>query len=174
MAAVALRLLSVPIAVLCRLIDAATCLMLAAIVAIGAAELAGRNLFNHSFVWAHEAALLLANWVYFLGICIVYQHKGDVTVGFLVERLGPATRRYWTAACHLAAATFFAIVAVHGWELLKLQAPFRSTGMGIPNPAFSAPVVAGAAILVLMTLRDMLAALAGAEAGPPPAAGAAG
>lgn len=169
MPALALRLLSTTIAGLCRLIDAATCLMLAAIVAIGALELAGRNFFNHSFVWAHECALLLASWVYFLGICIVYQHKGDVTVGFLVDRLGPTARRLWAAVCHLTGAVFFAIVAVHGWELLKLQAPFRTTGLGIPNPAFSAPVVVGAAILVLITLRDMAAALAGTEDGAPPA-----
>lgn len=161
MGATTARLLSRPIAAICDAIDVATCTMLAAIIAINALELAGRNLFNHSFVWVHEVAMLLANWVYFLGICTVYRRKGDVVVVFLTDRLPPGPRRAWTAACHLASAVFFAVVAVYGWELLKLQAPFRTTGLGIPNPAFSAPVAIGGVVLALITLRDAIAAVAG-------------
>lgn len=152
------------------IIDITVCLMLAAIVSIGGLEVAARNLFNHSFVWAHEVTILLANWVYFLGICIVYQHRGDITVTFFLDKLSPSLRRAWVILCHLISAALFAVIVWYGWELIKLQAPFHTTGLRIPNPAFSAPVVIGAVVLTLLTLRHALAEFVGEAPAQPSAA----
>lgn len=152
---------------LVQVIDVATCLMLAAIVAIGGLELCARNIFNHSFVWAHEVTILLANWVYFLGICIVYEKRGDVTVGVVNAILRNARlRRAWSALCEIVSAAVFATIAWYGWELLKLQAPFHTTGLRIPNPAFSAPAVVGAAVLTLLSIRHAVADLRGEDEAP--------
>lgn len=149
-----------------RAIDLAVCLMLAIIVMIGGVELVARNLFNHSFVWAHEVTMLLGNWVYFLGICIVYDHRGDVTMSAFTRLLRGRARTVWAVTVHLASAFLFAVIAWYGWELIKLQAPFRSTGLGVPNPAFSAPVAIGAVVLVLLCLRHAATDLRGGGAAP--------
>lgn len=150
-----------------KVIDLSTCLMLAAIVAIGGLELCARNIFNHSFVWAHEVTILLANWVYFLGICIVYERRGDVTVGVVAAILkNSRLRRFWSALCEVVSAVVFATIAWYGWELLKLQAPFHTTGLRIPNPAFSAPAVIGAAVLALLSVRHAVADLLGEDEAP--------
>lgn len=147
-----------------KVIDLSTCLMLAAIVVIGGLELCARNIFNHSFVWAHEVTILLANWVYFLGVCIVYEQRGDVTVGVVSALLkNTRLRRLWAAACDVISAIVFATIAWYGWELLKLQAPFHTTGLRIPNPAFSAPAVIGAVVLALLSIRHALADLLGED-----------
>ena len=69
------RALARTTAVLDLVLEGVTSLGLAAIVAINTSELVARNLVNHSFVWGYEINLLLANWVYFLGICLVYHRN---------------------------------------------------------------------------------------------------
>src|SRR5262245_58570859 len=145
-------------------LDAGTMACLAIVVSINGVELVARNLANHSFVWAHEVNLLLANWMYFLGIVLVYRRGGDVVVGFVFDRLGPDARRFWAVACHVLSAAVFALIAVEGWALIELQWPFRTTGLGIPNPAFSAPVAIGGALLVVILAERILATLDGREA----------
>jgi TRAP-type C4-dicarboxylate transport system permease small subunit len=160
----AARLLARASAAIGAALDAATMACLAVIVAINGLELVARNLANHSFVWAHEVNLLLANWMYFLGIVLVYRRGGDVVVGLVLDRLGPGARRFWAVACHAISAIVFALIAVEGWALVELQWPFRTTGLGIPNPAFSAPVAIGGALLVVILAERILATLDGREA----------
>jgi TRAP-type C4-dicarboxylate transport system permease small subunit len=164
-----LRSLSVAVGWLGWVIDIATCTMLAAIVVIWGAEVVARNLFNYSLVWVQESAVLLASWIYFLGICLVYQHKGDITVDFFKSVLGIRLQHAWAVACHVVSGVVFAVVAVQAWELVKLQAPFRTSGMGLPNALFSMPVMIGSIVLVLITARDAIAALVGEDDPAPPA-----
>ena len=138
-------------------LESATSACLAVVLAINGAELVARNLANHSFVWAHEIDLLLANWMYFLGIVLVYRRGGDVVVGFVFDWLNPRARRFWAVVCHAISAAVFAVIAVEGWALIELQWPFRTTGLGIPNPAFSAPVAVGGALLVVILAERILA-----------------
>src|SRR5262249_13919995 len=93
---------------------------------------------------------------YFLGICLVVSHSGDITVDFLFNRFGPAVRQRWLIAVNLVGMVTLAIVAWYGGALMQLQMPFRSTGFGIPNPLFSLPVVLGALFMVLMLARQSL------------------
>ena len=144
-------------------LDVVTMACLAIVVAINGVELVARNFANHSFVWAHEINLLLANWMYFLGICLVYRRGGDVVVGFIFDHLPPRARRAWTIACHVISAAVFALIAVEGRVLIELQWPFRSTGLGIPNAAFSAPVAIGGALLVVILADRIAAALDGRD-----------
>jgi TRAP-type C4-dicarboxylate transport system permease small subunit len=158
------RLLARASAAIDAVLEPATSLFLAIILVINGVELSARNLANYSFVWAHEINLLLANWVYFLGIVLVYRRGGDVVVGFIFDRLGPRARRVWAVACHAVSAVVFAVIAVEGWALVELQWPFHSTGLGVPNPAFSAPVAVGGALLVVILADRILATLDGREA----------
>lgn len=147
--------------VITLLLIAASSVMLAAIVLIGGIELVARNLFNKSFVWGHEISLLLANWVYFLGICVVYRHRGDVSVRFFFNALPPRLRRIWSVCCHVLSAAFFALIAFYGWRLIQLQLPFHTTGLGVPNALFSVPVVLSSVILIVLVMQQALADLVG-------------
>lgn len=164
----ALWLLSRATSIIVRIVEILTCLFLAAVVLIHGLELLARNFFNYSYVWAHEVNILLANWVYFLGICIVYHLKGDVSVTFFARALAPPYRRAWAVFCHLVSGAVFAIIAFYGWELVKLQAPYRTTGLGIPNMAFSLPVVISGVVLVVITLRHAVEAWTADEPPMPP------
>jgi TRAP-type C4-dicarboxylate transport system permease small subunit len=126
-----------------------TSALLAAVVLINGLELAARNFFNHSFVWAYEVNLLLGAWVYFLGMTVVYHRRGDIMVEYLTGLLPAGARRAWVAVCNLVVLGVLAVIAWYAWVLIELQAGFRTTGLGIPNPWFTAPVLTGALLMAL-------------------------
>lgn len=126
-----------------------TSALLAAVVLLNGGELVARNFFNYSIAWAHEVNLLLATWVYFIGMTMVVHRKGDIVVEYVTQFLPPRAHRAWLAAVNLAVLAALATIAWYCWVLIELQAGFRTTGLGIPNPAFSAAVLVGAAIMAL-------------------------
>ncbi|MGQ0651547.1 MAG: TRAP transporter small permease [Betaproteobacteria bacterium] len=130
-------------------VEVATSTVLAVVVLINGLELVARNFFNYSFVWAHEVNLLLASWVYFLGMSMVYARNADITVEYFTAVLPPGVQRIWIAACNVAVIGVLAVIAWYCWVLMRLQADFRTTGLGIPNPFFSAPVFMSALVMGL-------------------------
>jgi TRAP-type C4-dicarboxylate transport system permease small subunit len=132
-----------------RAVEVLTSTLLAAIVLINGLELVARNFFNYSFVWAHEVDLLLGSWVYFVGMTMVYYRNADITVEYFSGLLPERGQRIWVAVCNVVTLGVLAVIAWYCWVLMKLQLPFKTTGMGIPNPFFSAPVFVSALVMGL-------------------------
>ena len=132
--------------------EAVTSSLLAAIVLINGLELVGRNLFNYSFVWAHEVNLLLATWTYFIGMTLVYSRHADITVDYFTNLLPERGRRAWIAATHVVVLCVLAVIVWYCWVLIRLQTGFRTTGLGIPNPWFSAAVLVSAVVMAMHVL----------------------
>lgn len=149
-----------------RLFAAATILALAAIMAINGLEIAGRSLLSLSLSWIHETNLLLASWMYFLGIFLVYRRGGDIAMVGLVQLLPLRVRGPWLRLLRLATAAAFLVVGWHAVRLIELQWPFRTLGVGYRRAAFTLPLALGAAAVGLESLR----AAAFAPAGDAPAA----
>ena len=129
-----------------------TSALLVAIVLINGLELVGRNLFNYSFVWAHEVNLLLGTWTYFIGMTLVYSRNADITVEYFSNLLPAHARRAWIAVTRILVLAVLAVIVWYCWVLIKLQTGFRTTGLGIPNPWFSAAVLASAVVMALHVL----------------------
>jgi TRAP-type C4-dicarboxylate transport system permease small subunit len=134
-------------------VEVLTSTFLAIIVLINGLELVGRNFFNYSFVWAHEVNLLLGNWVYFIGMTMVYYRNADITIEYFSGLLPLRAQRVWVLVCNLIVLGVLAVIVWYGWVLIELQTGFRTTGMGIPNPWFSAPVVVSALIMAVHVAR---------------------
>jgi len=150
------RLLGAAVQVLDRVAELGTSLALVAIVMINGMEIVGRTFFSHSFIWLYETNLLLGNWLYFLGICLVYARNGDITVDALLRLFGDGAQRVYLILVNAAGILTLAVIAWFGWELIKLQMPFRSVGFGIPNPLFSAPVMVSAVLMAVILVKQTL------------------
>ncbi|MFN2643826.1 MAG: TRAP transporter small permease [Burkholderiales bacterium] len=129
--------------------EVVTSTLLAGIVLVNGLELVGRNFFNYSFVWAHELNLLLGTWTYFIGMTLVYAKNADITVEYFSNLLPPRAHRVWLVACNAAVLGVLAVIIGYCWVLMQLQYGFRTTGLGIPNPAFSLAVFASAIVMAL-------------------------
>ena len=127
--------------------EVVTSTLLVIIVLINGLELVGRNFFNYSFVWAHELDLLLGTWTYFIGMTLVYAKNADITVEYFSGLLPPRAHRVWLIVCNAVVLGVLAVIVWYCWILIRLQYGFRSTGLGIPNPAFSAAVLVSALLM---------------------------
>ena len=60
-------------------------------------------------------------------------------------------------AIYVVCTVTFAIVAWFTWELIELQLPFRTPGSGLPNAAFTTPLLLGFAGLIVVLLNKLAA-----------------
>jgi TRAP-type C4-dicarboxylate transport system permease small subunit len=140
-------------------VEALTSTLLAVIVVVNGGELVARNFFNYSFAWAHEVNLLLATWTYFAGMAMVVYRKGDITVEYFSSLLPARARRAWIVLVNFVVLGVLVTIIWYCWVLMKLQAGFKTTGLGIPNPWFSAAVFAGCAVMLFHGVVQTLEAL---------------
>src|SRR5438105_4632217 len=92
----AARAISALSSTLNRVCHALTMAFLVGIVCSNAAELILRSVFSYSLSWIFEVNLLLATWLYFIGVCQVYYRKGDIAVDVLSNFLPPPLRAAWS------------------------------------------------------------------------------
>jgi TRAP-type C4-dicarboxylate transport system permease small subunit len=135
----------------------AAMLLLAAIMLINVMEIVGRTAFSVSFGWIFEVNLLLAAWVYFLGIVPVYARQGDITVLGLKNLLPPRARRGFEGLVTVVSAGTFLLVGWHAVQLMRLQWPMRTPGTGFTNALYTMPLAIGCTGLVLVLARHLLA-----------------
>lgn len=132
--------------------EVVTSTLLAVVVLINGVELVGRNFFNYSHVWVHELNLLLGTWTYFIGMTLVYSRNADITVDYFTNLLPVRARRVWIGITHVVVLCVLAVIVWYCWVLMQLQWGFRTTGLGIPNPWFSAAVFVSAVLMALHVL----------------------
>ena len=128
---------------------------LALIVSINVLEIVSRTFFHVSFAWIYETSLLLAAWTYFLGIVPVYARNGDVSVVGLKQLLPSSARLSFERTIHVVSTLTFAIAAWFTWQLIELQLPYRTPGSGLPNAAFTAPLLLGLVGLIIVLLNKL-------------------
>ena len=130
---------------------------LSLIVLINVLEIVSRTFFHVSFAWIYETNLLLAAWTYFLGIVPVYARNGDVSVVGLRQLLPQGARLSFDRSIYIVSTLTFAIAAWFTWELIALQLPFRTSGSGLPNAAFTAPSLLRLIGLIIVLLSKLAA-----------------
>ncbi len=143
-----------------RACRALTGLLLAGVVLSNAAEIVLRTAFASSLDWIFEINLLAATWIYFLGVCQVYHKRGDIAVDVLARLLPPRWRIVWAWVVDLACAGTFLVIGWYGLRLMQLQWPFRTPGVGLPSASYTAPVVIGAAVMIIHLVAQRLRELA--------------
>ena len=129
---------------------------LAAIILINGLEIVSRTFFHVSYAWIYETNLLLAAWSYFLGIIPVYARNGDVSVVGLKQLLPARAHAGFDRILQIVSTVTFAIAAWFTWELILLQLPFRTPGSGLPNAAFTAPLLLGLIGLMVVLANKLI------------------
>lgn len=134
-----------------------TGVFLVILVSLNGIEVVSRSYFNYSLFWAFEIYQLLGNWMYFLGVTLVYHRAEDITLDYFHDRLDARRRRQALLAIHVATAATLLVLAWYGAKLLDLQSETRTTGLGIPNHYYSMPVLLSAVVMFFGIARQWLA-----------------
>jgi TRAP-type C4-dicarboxylate transport system permease small subunit len=136
-----------------RIVAAAAVALLAVITLMNALEIVSRSFFDYSFQWIYETNLLLASWMYFLGIYLVYRRSGDIAMVGLRSVLPASARGVYDRTIHVVTGAVFIAVAWYAFTLIELQWPFRTPGVGFPRAAFTVPLLIGVGAIGVDALR---------------------
>ncbi|MCC6193086.1 MAG: TRAP transporter small permease subunit [Burkholderiales bacterium] len=133
-----------------------TALLLSALVLDNLVEMAARAFFDASVVWVFEVNLLLAIWLYFLGIYQVYFRRGDISVDILLRRMPASVQRWIGIAIDVTIVGTLLMIFWYSHNLIAVQWPFKSPGLHLPNPLFTAPVAIGSILMAATMLERLL------------------
>jgi TRAP-type C4-dicarboxylate transport system permease small subunit len=131
------------------------CMM--AIVTLGAMEIFARYVLNTSLFFVYEITILLANWMYFLGFCLVFKRNRDIEIEFFFNRMNPKLRRMLTLLTNGAVFYFLAMLIYYTFKLLMIQSRHSTEGLGIPNHYFSLPIFIGTLSIIIICVKNLLA-----------------
>src|SRR5258706_7677838 len=81
--------------VLDRAIEVLTSILLILVVFANGGEIVARGAFNYSFNGIYELNLLAANWIYFLGVCLVYYRNSDITIDIALSLFDAEGKRLY-------------------------------------------------------------------------------
>ena len=138
-----------------RVCAVATAALLAALVVNNLLEMAARGLLHTSIGWVFEINLLIAIWLYFMGIYQVYYKRGDISVDALLRLAAPRAQRAVSIAVDIAIVGTLLVIAWYSRNLMEVQWPYKTPGLRLPNPLFTAPVFIGS-ILMASTMTERL------------------
>lgn len=151
--------------------------MICALCALGmgvavAYEILARTVLGEPTVWSQEISIYLLIAVAFLGLAPTLASDEHIRIDLFTRRLGSRVSRALRAAAMLAIATYAAVAAYGGIEIVRHSVRFgrRSlTLLGVPVwiPQMLVPI--GMALLCLVALAGFWALLTGEE--PPGANG---
>jgi TRAP-type C4-dicarboxylate transport system permease small subunit len=131
-------------------------LLLAVVVVLNVIEIMLRATINVSLVWLYEINLLLATWIYFLGICNVYFKRGDITVDYLFDRMRTSWRKPVLIAINVLSLAVVFVFFYFGLLLIRLQWPYRTPGVQLPEVTYTLPLVLGSSIVALSLVEQTL------------------
>jgi TRAP-type C4-dicarboxylate transport system permease small subunit len=139
-----------------RIEEVVTSVLLVAVIAINGMEVFTRTVLDYSFSWIYEINLLAANWIYFIGICLVYYHNGDITVEVLDRFMSRKLLGRYRVLVNAVIVALMCVLIYYGGVLLAIQSRTKTLGLGVPNHLFSMPVVIGAVSMVLIIVWQSL------------------
>lgn len=133
---------------------------LAAMLALNLVNIAWRAFSdrNLNFVWPWTGLLFV--WMSFFGFFVIYRRSNDITVDFIVERLGERARQATRILSDVIIVALMALLLKEAPRTLESQVGSMEL---IPLERYwmSVPLFVSAALVLLHFLRDLLGALAG-------------
>ena len=142
--------------------------LLVGLISINTLEIVLRAFFSTSLSWIHETNVLLASWLYFIGIAIIYHNHRDITVSLIIDRLSLQLKRAASRLYALITGAVFLVIAYESWRLIELQFPFQTPGVGYPRFVYTLPLFISATII---GFESILRAIAPGQFTPAPSVG---
>ncbi|SKA13204.1 TRAP transporter small permease [Consotaella salsifontis] len=119
-----------------------------------------RYFVGTTWLWAPDLVRLLFVWGVFLGTAVLFHLRAHLTMDYFVAGLSPAPRRWLDIALDIAAAAFFVLLVVKGWEIAdkRMRVPFDTWDFPT-GYAYAAAPACGALMLVSAVERIVSAFL---------------
>lgn len=117
-----------------------------------------RYAMGSSLSWASELPELLFPWIIMSGVVLATQHRSHIAVVLITQKLGASRRWVLAAGAVVVAALYFGLCAA-AWPLLEVAADEFSPILQVPGSVTVACLMAGFALLAIVTLCHLPAIL---------------
>lgn len=139
-----------------RICVVCTNLLLTLLVANNLLEMAARGFWGTSINWVFEVNLLTAIWLYFIGIYQVYYRRGDISVDVIMRQTSVWAQRWTAIVIDIVIVCTLIMISWQALQLILVQWPFKTPGLRLPNPLFTAPVLIGSVFMALTMFERLL------------------
>jgi len=140
-----------------------TVILLSVMVVVESYEIAMREFTGDTPAWSKELVLLCMVWLGCLGSAVLHRQYGHITLEFIVDRMGPAKRKWIMLGGELLVLGFSAIILVTGAVLVREFMDQTLPGTRMPAGASYLPLPVTGLLLVLACFEHIADLLAGKE-----------
>ncbi|KKN63138.1 hypothetical protein LCGC14_0505110, partial [marine sediment metagenome] len=106
--------------------------------------------------WVQETTIMLAGWITFLAIGVLYKRKEYIRIEYFVSFLNPTAQLALSFVIHLASLWALFIVVVYGVVLFEFQIGMKNETLQIADNFFYTPVIIGGISLFVTILYHFL------------------
>jgi TRAP-type C4-dicarboxylate transport system permease small subunit len=143
-----------------RLFLALANLALGLMLAANMANIASRALFEKGIVYVFPWSVVLFVWMTFFGFFVVYRRGKDITVDFLIDRMGPHARFVSRLVVDVLVIALMVTMLIQAPHIIRSQVGTIEM-VGLERYSMSIPLFVTAALIALDFLLDMIKALMG-------------
>ena len=133
---------------------------LAVMLVANMANIASRALFDKGIVLVFPWSVVLFVWMTFLGFFIVYRRGKDITVDFLIDRLGDGARMASRLLVDALVIGLMLVMLYQAPHIIRSQVGTIEM-VGLQRYSMSIPLFVTAALIAVDFLLDMTKALLG-------------
>ncbi len=161
----ALRLVERLLGVCERVFHVFANICLALMLALNIANIASRAVFDKGIVWVFPWSVVLFVWMTFFGFYVLYRQRRDITVDFLIKRLGAGAQLVSRLLVNAIVLTLMAVMLWHAPRIVGQQVG-EIEMVGLERYTLSVPLFVSCALIFVNFVVDTVEALFGQ--GEPP------
>ena len=142
---------------------------LAIMLIINILNVAKRAVFDVSIQWVFAWSVVLFVWMTFIGFFVVYRKNKDITVDFVIDRLGQKAKFASRLLVNVIVIGLMVIMLVHAPKIIASQVG-EIEMVGLERYAMSVPLFVSCALILLNFVVDTAHAFRGNGAVQPTSA----
>jgi TRAP-type C4-dicarboxylate transport system permease small subunit len=127
------------------------------------AQAVNRYIFNSSFFWAEEAAIMSMIYIAFLGATLAVRRDSHTRIDFLINRLPAKTKRYVDALNNVVCALFMGFLAKSALPIINVTSTQKTIGMGAPRSLYYYAILISSILMIVYLLILALFKIVGYE-----------
>jgi TRAP-type C4-dicarboxylate transport system permease small subunit len=124
------------------------------------ANIASRALFDKGIIYVFPWSIVLFVWMTFFGFFVVYRRGKDITVDFLIDRLGDRARLASRLLVDVLVISLMLVMLTQAPHIIRSQVGTIEM-VGLERYSLSVPLFVTAALIALDFALDMIKAVLG-------------
>ncbi len=127
---------------------------------INAVNIAVRAVTDKAIAWVFPWSVVLFVWMCFFGFYVLYRQRRDITVDFLIDRVGPGARRVSRLGVNLIVLMMMGVMLWHAPQIFEQQVGGIEM-VGLERYTLSVPLFVSCALIFVEFCLDTVKALQG-------------